>query len=110
MLEYERLLVTGTQWDHLVQGKKLLIIGDELDAYMNAYPATPYLNWNLSRKHFNHINSFNNLSLIYDNFLNDLPEVILDQKQVIPELFRQMPTIGSLYTKQEDAYLLKPNN
>jgi hypothetical protein len=110
IFEYERLFVTSTPWDQLVQGKKLLIIGDESDAYLNAYPATPYLNWNLSRKHLSQVNSFNNLSLIYQNFLNDLPEVILDQKQVVPELFRQMPTISSLYTKQGDAYVLKSNN
>jgi len=110
MIEYESLLVSGTQWDKLVEGKKLLIIGDEPDAYLHAYPATPYLNWNLSRNHLNHTNSFNNLSLIYDNFLHDLPDVILDQKQVVPDLFIQMPTISSLYTKQGDAYLLKASN
>ncbi len=110
LFEYERMLVTGTQWDQLVKGKKLLIIGDKLDAYLNAYPTTPYLNWNLSRKHLDHINSYNNLSLIYENFLNDMPDVIIDQKQVIPELFRQMPTIASLYTKQGNTYFLKPNN
>ena len=110
VVEYESLLVSGTQWDQLVEGKKLLIIGDEPDAYLHAYPATPYLNWNLSRRHLSHINSFNNLSLIYDNFLNDLPDVILDQMQVVPDLFIQMPTISSLYTKQGDAYLLKTSN
>lgn len=110
MFEYERLLVASTQWDQLVQGKKLLIIGEKPDAYLNAYPATPYFNWNLSRKHLDQINSFNNLSLIYENFLNDMPDIILDQKQVVPELFRQMPTISSRYTKQGDAYLLKPSN
>jgi len=107
LVQYEDLLVQPTPWDQIVQGKKLLIMGDEPDAYLHAYPATPYLNWNLSKAHLNHINSFNTMSLIYDNFINDMPEVILDQKQVVPQLFMQMPTISSKYTKQGNAYLLK---
>ena len=110
IFEYENLLVNETKWDQLVKGKRILIIGDKPDAYLHAYPATPYFNWNLSKKHLDETNSFNNLSLIFENLNKDLPEVILDQKQVVPELFKQMPTISSKYTRDGDAYVLKVNN
>ena len=104
------LVVQPTPWDDLVRGKKLLIIGDEPDAYLHAYPATPYLNWNLSSSHLQQTKAFDNLSDIYYNFNNDPPDIIIDQENLIPDLFDHMPTISRLYRKQDEAYLMKSSN
>ncbi|GJM27766.1 MAG: hypothetical protein DHS20C17_04010 [Cyclobacteriaceae bacterium] len=106
----EQLIVQPTPWDELVSGKKLLIVGNEPDAYLHAYPVTPYLNWNLSKEHLERINAFDNLSMIYNNLRNDLPEIIIDQQNLVPGLFNHMPTVASLYQKQGNAYLLKSSN
>ncbi len=106
----EMLVVQPTPWDDLVRGKKLLIIGNEPDAYLHAYPATPYLNWNLSSSHLHQINAFDNLSEIYRNLSNDPPDIIIDQENLIPDLFDHMPTVARLYRKQDQAYLMKSNN
>jgi len=107
-LNFEGLLTKSTPWDDLVAGKRVLIIGNDLNAYAGAQLATPYLNWELSKRHFNQLQHFNNLSLVYENFTSDLPHIIIDQKNIVPELFQQMPTIASRYTKgnREDAYVL----
>jgi hypothetical protein len=108
MIGYDDLLVSATGWDDIVKGKKILILGDKPDAYLHAYLATPYLNWNLSKNHFNQLSSFNTISNIYQTFNQQMPEVIIDQERLVPQLFEQMPTIGSKYRKQGDAYLLNP--
>jgi hypothetical protein len=110
ILEVQSLIVQPTKWDQVVEGKKILIVGGDPDAYRHAYPAAPYLNWNLSRKHLARASAFDNLSMIYNNFSQDTPEVIIDQENLVPQLFKQMPTIASQYTRQGDTYILKPNN
>ena len=107
LVNYDNLLVSETKWDTIVKGKKILILGDQPDAYLHAYLATPYLNWGLAENHFNQLRSFNTLSSIYETFDHQMPEVIIDQQNLVPELFQQMPSIGAQYSKQGDAYLLK---
>ena len=110
LIEVEKLVVQSTEWDQLVMGKKILIVGEEPDAYLHAYPATPYLNWNLSKSHLEQVKAFNHLSMVYDNLEEDPPEVIIDQKELIPKLFEQMPTIASRYQRQGQAYIRKSSN
>ena len=100
MLDLQALIVQPTPWDQLVEGKKILIVGDEPDAYLHAYPATPYLDWNLSRKHLTGSNAFGNLSRVFNNISHDTPDVIIDQMGLVPALFDQMPTIAAQYTRQ----------
>lgn len=110
IIKTDALVIQPTPWDRLVEGKKILIVGEDPAAYLHAYPATPYLNWDLSKKHLERTNAFDNLSVIYRNLSNDTPEVIIDQKNLVPDLFKQMPTIASKYTRQDNAYFLKTNN
>jgi len=106
----DTLIVQATPWDELVKGKKLLIVGGAPDAYLHAYPVTPYLNWNLSASHLQQTEAFDNLSEIYANLSNDPPDIIIDQQNLIPDLFNHMPTIAALYRRQGEAYLLKSNS
>ena len=110
LMDIQALVVQPTRWDQLVEGKKILIVGKDPAAYRHAYPATPYLNWNLSRKHLARANGFDNISMIFNNLSRDTPEVIIDQENLVAELFQQMPTIASQYTRQGDTYILKSNN
>ena len=107
VLEVESLVVKPTKWDQTVAGKKLLILGSDPAAYRHAYPATPYLNWNLSRNHLEKNQAFDNLSVIYQDLMRDTPEVIIDQSDLVPELFSKMPSIASKYTRKEDTYILR---
>ena len=105
---YQDLLTQATPWDQLVKDKHILIIGEDLNAFERAQLATPYFNWHLSQRHLAQLQSFNSLAVVYRNFAQDLPEVIIDQKQIAPELFERMPTIGAKYRKStvENAYIL----
>lgn len=107
--QFTGLVVNATPWDELVHNKKVLIIGEDINAYRNAKLATPYLNWDLAKRHLQQLQSYNNLSAVYKNFRTEMPEVIIDQKGVVPQLFQRMPTIGARYQKSPggDSYLLK---
>ena len=107
LIDYQDLLVKSTDYDELVDGKKILVLGDNLHLYKNATLAGPYLNWQTSSRHLTRPEYYDNLTTIYQNFVQDLPEVIIDEKAVITTLFDRMPGVAHMYEKKNsNIYVL----
>lgn len=79
--------------------QKILVIGDDEGEYFNNFPATPYINWELARKDFENLNSYESVISIFDKFVADPPTYIIDKEQMMPELFSRLPEIGKQYQK-----------
>lgn len=109
IIDYEELLVKNTALDEMIKNKKILVLGDDLQYYKNSSLATPYLNWTLAQVHFNDPHYYDNLTAIYSNFKDDLPEVIIDKKDVFAEVINAMPTLQPLYQYKSEigVYILK---
>lgn len=105
----EDILVQTTDYNEIVKGKKILVLGSQLAIYQNATPATPYLDWHLSSTQFSEIDYFGNLTEVYNNFVSDMPQVIIDQENVMPELIQRIPLLERSYRRasQENVYLLQ---
>jgi len=104
---YDNLIVRQSTHYKLTKGKKILIIGEEINEYYDSKLSTPYLNWQYAKYHLSSPDYYDNLTAIYQHFTKDMPEVILDEKGVIPALFEKMPTIQSRYSLQSDnVYIL----
>lgn len=97
LITQEELVVKESPYAALVENKKVLVIGEELSHYQGASIATPYLNWPLSRVLLENLIYFDNNEEVFLNFEKDMPEVIIDEKQVVPSLFERMPTIEAEY-------------
>ncbi|MDJ1496727.1 DUF6427 family protein [Cytophagaceae bacterium DM2B3-1] len=82
--------------------KRLLVIGQGLDEYKDNIPSTPYLTWRLSRRHFENLDSYTTVIDLYNNFLQDPPEVIVDKHNIVPTLFKRLPALGQEYSKGTD--------
>lgn len=93
------LLVKPTEYDELVAGKKVLMLGQNLSVYRNARLATPYLNWQLAARQLTGLNDFANVASVYDSFRNDMPDLIIDEVQLMPQIFERIPRIGAAYRK-----------
>ncbi|MDW3209022.1 MAG: hypothetical protein R8N23_04100 [Reichenbachiella sp.] len=109
-VSYEPLLIRESSYEKLLTDKKILVLGDEMHHYKNASLATPYLNWRLSQLQLKELKYYDNSAEAFVNFNEDLPEVIIDQEQTMPELLGKMPTISSQYIHHEgypEIYLLK---
>jgi hypothetical protein len=100
-------LVQTTSYDDKVKNKKILMLGENLNVYKNAKLASPYLNWSLSSEMLREVDYYDNLSQIYVNFSNDMPEIIIDETQTMPLLQSRIPLLKDAYQKQGDLYLLK---
>ena len=89
--------------DQLV-GKKVLVIGPELAHYMESEPATPFLEWSISRKIFEDLDYYDNLSIIGKGFLDDMPDVIIDQERLMPGLQKRIPELSSFASSDGILY------
>ncbi len=109
LIDRKELLVEKTPYHQLVKNRKILFLGTNPDVYLEAGLATPYLRWDLAKLHLENLDYYDNLTSVFLNFRNDLPEVIIDEKKIIPSLFEKMPTISKKYRQgsQPDIYLLK---
>lgn len=110
IVSYEPLLVKESSYSEQVRERKILVTGNKLNHYQGASLATPYLNWSLSRIQLEDLNYYDNSAEVFVNFTNDLPEVIIDQEDIVPKLFSIMPTISSKYIQHEKysaLYMLK---
>ncbi len=99
----EALMVHPTDYDQLVVGKKVLVLGDDISIYRHAKLATPYLNWQLAAEQLNHIHYFENLSGVYANFTADMPDLIIDQVALMPTISERIPAIKNTYRRKEKA-------
>jgi hypothetical protein len=82
---------------------KILVMGGSFSYYDNNKAATPYLNWNLSLRHFSDLDNYYNLSEIYENFQRDMPEVIIDERGLAESLFSKIPPLRNHYRKLEGS-------
>ena len=108
-VNYEAMIVDRLKADMPaeIKNKKMLVLGDDRSYYVNNKSATPYVNWDLSQKHFKDLNNFNNISEIYKNFLKDMPDVIIDKEKIAPRLFAKIPQLGEQFRKMDgyDIYI-----
>lgn len=106
-IAYEKLLVQETPYDDVVDGKSILVLGDNIDVYKNSSLATPYLNWQLSRPLFESPEYFDNIAMLFNSFKNDSPDIIIDPNGAIKKIQPQIPWLRDNYVqKREDIYVL----
>lgn len=87
--------------NYSMENKKIIIFGDNFLPYYTNKIATPYLNWKLSQQHFQYLNQYKITIDIYNNFKKDLPDVIIDEKNIMPELTNRIPMFGNLYEQKD---------
>lgn len=112
-VSFDDLKVKSVQMQELIEGKKLWVIGDDVNLYQQSALATPYLNWQLSEKQLSQVDFYDNLTQIYIHISSDLPEVIVDEKNIVSRLFDKMPSLASKYKQSEayaHVYLLMPSS
>ncbi|MCH7413066.1 hypothetical protein MM213_06205 [Belliella sp. R4-6] len=92
----------------ITQGKRILVLGDDTAYYKNASLATSYLNSKLSNRILKDFDDYADMAMVYQEFLTEKPDVIIDQEKVFENLIERIPPLGNLYQKNgEFTYFLK---
>ncbi|MFY7826954.1 MAG: hypothetical protein ACOVQ4_07505 [Flectobacillus sp.] len=89
------------------KNKKVLVLGNGMEEYLDNYAATPYLNWNLAKYELENLDNYENVISILRNFEKDTPEVIIDKANLVPKLFKRIPALARRYHADgKGVYLL----
>jgi hypothetical protein len=93
------------------KGERILVIGNDTGRYLGNDLSTPYLSWVMLEQQIEQMDNYNTVVKIFENFKNDLPEIIIDEHSVMPEILSRIPELSELYTKRgNQIYNLKPKN
>ena len=82
---------------------KVLVLGDDVDYYMNNTLATGYLNWQVAKQHFKDLSDLPKLIGLHENFMKELPDAIIDKEKVMPAVFQRLPDLSKIYYQGKDG-------
>jgi len=90
-----------------IQGKNILLLGNNPAALIHNKQSTIYADWHLALRHFGDLNNYDNISHIYSNLLENKPEYILDNVDMMPILMERIPTLKKSYVASYDKKVYK---
>ena len=82
----------------ILNERKVAVLGDDLSYYQNCTPALPFINWPMSEDQLTQLEYYDNAVKILKSFKKDAPDLIVDQKNVMPRIFSRIPQLDSMYT------------
>ena len=95
------------QEDNGLKDKHVLVLGESLTPYYKNTMATPFLSWKLSKRVFSNLTYYDNLTTILAGFKKDMPEVIIDENNIMPDIMSNIPYLEKKYAKgQGNTYIL----
>jgi len=112
-LEVSDLIVNKKNIKSEIKNKKILVLGDKISDYFENELATPYFNPYLSENHLGDMNNFISIEALYENFLKDMPDVIIDPQNKMTPVFNRIPALKSWFEIKkgnENIYFLKNVN
>jgi hypothetical protein len=92
----------GRNYD-FTRGRRVVVLGTDLAYYRNALPATPFLNYNLSKRVLTDFEDLNDMATTFKHFSAEKPEFIIDEEGVFESLLIQIPALNDLYVRQRDG-------
>ena len=93
----DSLIINTEPSNELYTDKKILVLGPDIKPYYFGKQASPYFNWSLSKDQLENLKYYDNLQAVDKNIRSDMPEFIVDQIGLAPELFNQIPLLGMEY-------------
>ena len=90
------------------ESKRILILGENNQLYQSSHAASPFVNWQLSKSVFQNLNYYDNLTIINNGLMSDMPDVIIDPNGVISPVLEKVPTLKKRYLRSKNnTYLLR---
>jgi len=87
--------------------KRILILGTDWGLFESNKMATGFYDWKLTRPVFTNLTYFENVVIIDRAFGDDAPDIIIDEENVMREVFRRIPQLQSLYHHEGYFYIRK---
>lgn len=107
-VNYDKLFTVSVH-SYWVEGKKVMVLEDDLSLYQNNKLGGYFLNWELSAPLFNDFDKYRHVEIVSQCFREDPPDVILDRKNLMSVVIQRIPAIGTRY-KRDGIIYTKINN
>jgi Family of unknown function (DUF6427) len=103
-IDYRTLFPLESPYESAIKEKRILVLDDGLSIYTQNKMASYFLNWNLSKKVFEHPEYFENITLIGQSFQIDAPDVIIDKNDLMKNVFERIPKLKLQYKREGKLY------
>jgi hypothetical protein len=80
-----------------VKNARILVLGNDFNYYAYNRATTPYINWQLAQKDFRYLNTYYAVFKIRRNIVASVPDYIVDDAGLMPELMYKIPDLFSRY-------------
>jgi hypothetical protein len=90
-----------------IKNRKVLVLGNATEEYIQNYVATPYLNWSLAQYELERLDNYKHVISILRNFERDYPDYIIDKANLAPRLFKRIPVLERRYRKISEGIYQK---
>lgn len=82
-----------------VTGKKILVLGNHPELWVQNRLSPPFINWELSRVVFDNADEYRSVLLVNKLFKADPPQVIIDPESRMQPFFNRLPALAARYKK-----------
>ena len=103
-IQYDKLIVN--QASNPMKGKRILVLDDQPELFANNQLATSFYEWSVSQPIFEHPEYYDNLLAVSRSFEGDLPEIIVDPKNLMKAFFDRLPALATHYERTPEGYRL----
>lgn len=103
-VDYSRMTVVDSPYKGVVNGKRVMILGDDLPLYVDNKLGGYLLEWRISREVVHGLNYYDNVIALYDQFNADPPDVIVDEHGLFPAIIKRIPALEGRYRKENNLY------
>lgn len=85
------------------RNKSIVVLGSDIGYYRNATLATPFLNFNLSKRILADFEDYNDMTNTYLQFSREKPQYIIDDEGIFKSLLIQIPALENLYYEEKNG-------
>ena len=103
--DFKSYYVISHNSEGIVKDKKVAFLGDNINIYRHAYPATPFINWRISQYAWENMNQYAYLNLIMKSVLHEKPAYVFDTNKYFNKLINKVPVIRQQYRKEGNIYI-----
>ncbi len=107
-INYDPITIQKSRYDNLLKYQRIWVIGENLSLYKNSALASKFYSWGMYRELMisDEIDA-NQITLVYNDLINNAPDVIIDQHEVMPRFLAVMPLIDKQYELLEKGIYIK---
>jgi len=90
-----------------IKDKKIIVLGNNQEYYINNYESSPYINWALSSWQFEDLTKYAAVSAIYEVIETNKPDYIIDKEKRMANLSFRIPVLQKQYERIDSTDIFR---